>query len=369
MNPNTTEPGRVASVILTGGPCAGKTTVIGDIVERLEKLNWKVLVKPEGATLAMSSRISPENAGVPIFQEQLLWFELELEERFRKAAARIAAEGHNVAIICDRSWYDGAAYTELAQWASLIREADAHGRLPLTGYDGVIHLVTAADGAGEHYTLSNNEHRKERTLAEAIEKDVALRHAYQHVDHRQVVGNGEGWERKRQRAVAVVCNLLGVPEPKEIERKFLVRGFSAELLSEARPVAVEIEQFYAPDGMRFRSRTLADGQQTFSRTHKQDVPGKPEERIEATWSIGAAEFHKARLENPSAPRIKKTRYCFDYRHYRLELDRFDGLDGLVMLEIETATPNEDVPIPDWIKVEREVTSEVAYRNYALATAG
>jgi CYTH domain-containing protein len=28
-----------------------------------------------------------------------------------------------------------------------------------------------------------------------------------------------------------------------------------------------------------------------------------------------------------------------------------------------------VPIPDWIKVEREVTSEVAYRNHALATAG
>lgn len=369
MKADTQKHGRVAFFILTGGPCAGKTTVIDDIVARLESFGWKVLVKPEGATLAMSSRISPENAGVPIFQEQLLWLELELEERFRKAAARIAAEGHNVAVICDRSWYDGVAYTEQAQWDSLVFEANAHGRLPLSGYDGVIHLVTAADGAGEHYTLANNAHRKERTLAEAIEKDIALRHAYQHVDHRQVVGNGEGWERKRQRAVAAACNLLGVPEPKEIERKFLVRGFSAEFLSEARPVAVEIEQFYAPDGTRFRSRTLADGQQTFSRTHKQDVPGKPEERIEATWSIGAADFHKARLENPNAPRIKKTRHCFDYRHYRLELDVFDGLDNLVLLEIETATAGEDVPIPDWIEVEREVTSEVAYRNYALATAG
>jgi CYTH domain-containing protein/predicted ATPase len=369
MKENSQKSGRVAPFILTGGPCAGKTTVIGDVVKRLESYGWKVLVKPEGATLAMSSQMSPENLGVPIFQEQLLWFELELESRFRKAAERLAEQGHMVAIVCDRTWYDGIAYTEPEQWARLVAESGAHNRLPLTGYEGVIHLVTAADGAAEHYTLSNNPHRKERALEEAVAKDVALRHAYQHVDHRHVIGNADGWDRKRHRAVMAVCNLLGVPEPKEIERKFLVRSFDAARLASVTPVMVEIEQFYAPDGMRFRSRTLADGGQTFSRTHKRDVPGKPEERIEATWGIGAAEFHKARLENASAPRIKKVRFCFDHQHYRLELDRFDGLDGLVMLEIETATPNEDVPIPDWIKVEREVTSEVAYRNHALATAG
>ena len=37
-------------------------------------------------------------------------------------------------------------------------------------YDGVFHLVTAADGAKDFYTLENNKVRRE-TLAEAIELD------------------------------------------------------------------------------------------------------------------------------------------------------------------------------------------------------
>lgn len=37
-------------------------------------------------------------------------------------------------------------------------------------YDGVMHLVTAADGAADHYTLANNDARSEG-LSAAIEVD------------------------------------------------------------------------------------------------------------------------------------------------------------------------------------------------------
>ena len=43
----------VTRVLLTGGPCAGKTTAIAAIAQDLTQLGYKVLVVPEAATLIM----------------------------------------------------------------------------------------------------------------------------------------------------------------------------------------------------------------------------------------------------------------------------------------------------------------------------
>lgn len=43
--------GEIKRIVLTGGPCGGKTTSIEKIVEKFEELNYKVFVVPEAATL------------------------------------------------------------------------------------------------------------------------------------------------------------------------------------------------------------------------------------------------------------------------------------------------------------------------------
>ena len=43
----------VTRVLLTGGPCAGKTTALAAIKQDLTQLGYKVLVVPEAATLIM----------------------------------------------------------------------------------------------------------------------------------------------------------------------------------------------------------------------------------------------------------------------------------------------------------------------------
>jgi len=44
---------RVTRILLTGGPCAGKTTAMASISQDLTQLGYKVLVVPEAATLIM----------------------------------------------------------------------------------------------------------------------------------------------------------------------------------------------------------------------------------------------------------------------------------------------------------------------------
>lgn len=43
----------VTRILLTGGPCAGKTTALAQISQDLTQLGYKVLVVPEAATLIM----------------------------------------------------------------------------------------------------------------------------------------------------------------------------------------------------------------------------------------------------------------------------------------------------------------------------
>lgn len=42
---------RVSRILLTGGPCGGKTTALAAISQDLTQLGYKVIVVPEAATL------------------------------------------------------------------------------------------------------------------------------------------------------------------------------------------------------------------------------------------------------------------------------------------------------------------------------
>ena len=43
----------ITRILLTGGPCAGKTTALAAITQDLTQLGYKVLVVPEAATMIM----------------------------------------------------------------------------------------------------------------------------------------------------------------------------------------------------------------------------------------------------------------------------------------------------------------------------
>ena len=77
----------VTRILLTGGPCAGKTTALAAISQDLTQLGYKVLVVPEAATLIMRggamivSSSFTEQQGL-LFQKGLMRLQIALEESF-----------------------------------------------------------------------------------------------------------------------------------------------------------------------------------------------------------------------------------------------------------------------------------------------
>lgn len=84
-NDNERVPHRVYKVVLTGGPCGGKTTGQSRLSTFFENIGWKVFRVPETATVLLGggvkfSDLSPVEMFV--FQENLLKTMLQIENTF-----------------------------------------------------------------------------------------------------------------------------------------------------------------------------------------------------------------------------------------------------------------------------------------------
>ena len=78
---------KITKIVITGGPCAGKTTGMSRIQNYFIKKGYRVLFVPETATELITSGISPWTcATVKEFQRILLNLQLKKEELFLEAA-------------------------------------------------------------------------------------------------------------------------------------------------------------------------------------------------------------------------------------------------------------------------------------------
>lgn len=98
---------------------------------------------------------TPENT--KIFQATLLRTQVALEDSFVRLASMC---GEPSVVISDRGVMDGSAYMTEKLWTEMLEENNWNVvALRDQRYDSVLHLVTAADGAKEFYTLENNKVR------------------------------------------------------------------------------------------------------------------------------------------------------------------------------------------------------------------
>ena len=86
------------------------------------------------------------------------------------------------------------------------------------------------------------------------------------------------------------------------------------------------------------------------------------------------EITKLQYENnlkkchPGKVEVKKTRFVFKWNDQTFELDVFKGpLKGLAILEIELKNIKDDIKLPPFLKVIKEVTKDKRFSNYYLAS--
>ncbi len=144
---------KIHKIVITGGPCAGKSTAMSWIQNAFSQMGYTVLFVPETATELISGGVAPwtlkTNTEYQLCQMQL---QLEKEKVFLRAAQCMKQE--KVLIVCDRGAMDNRAYMTDAEFAEVLAQMKANEVELRDSYGAVFHLTTAAKGASTSKIVS-----------------------------------------------------------------------------------------------------------------------------------------------------------------------------------------------------------------------
>jgi CYTH domain-containing protein/predicted ATPase len=358
----------VHRIVLTGGPCGGKSTALALLRERISSLGFNVYLVPEAPTLLASGGV--DLRGVPV--ERLIGHEaniaalmMALEDAFTDAAR---ASGRPAVVFCDRGVMDVRAYMPPAAWQALLDERG--WTVPAVRdrrYDAVIHLVTAALGAEAFYTTQNNAARTE-TPAEARELDARVARAWVGHPRLRVIDNSTNFEHKVRRAAEAACAVVGVPGPATALRKYLVRGVPAGAFPvDHAEVEIELTYLRPANGSEARIRRRGQGA-SYAYTHSVLGPPREGQRVWSEQPLTGREYFALLAQaDPARRPVRKRRACFLWEGQYFELDTYlDPAPGLVLLQVEPATADGAVRLPPFLEVDREVTGEPRFSNASIA---
>ena len=359
---------QITKIAITGGPCAGKSTALSWINEEFTKKGYKVLFVPETATELITGGVAPWTCETDIdFQTAILKLQLAKEEIFEEVAQHLY-DAQKVLIVCDRGTLDGKAYIEKHNFDKILNNLHLTETQLKDSYDAVFHLVTAAKGASEFYTLANNSARTE-TIEEAIANDDKIISAWTGHSHFRVIDNSTDFKKKLQRFVTEISNFLGEPTPYEIERKFLIEYPDiAKLEADKNCGKVEIIQTYlkSNDDKEIRVRQRGNnGSYSYTKTIKQTINGL--KRLETEKRLTQAEYINLLMDaDTTKHQIRKTRYCLVYNNQYFEIDIYPLWNDVAIMEIELNNESQTIEFPPQIKIIKEVTDDIEYKNSNLA---
>ena len=202
-----------ANIVLTGGPCAGKTTTIKEVKEDLEKHGYHILLLNECATELINGGIRPfgDNA-IPVFdfQNEILNLQLYKEKRYLDIVSKLPDDTECI-ILSDRGIFDSQAYlgeeifNKLLEINKLVKE-DLYKR-----YDMVIHMVTVATEIKNKYNTSSNSARFE-DAEEATRLDKRTSEAWKDHSNLEVIEATDVIDSKIENVINIIHNYLNIKD-------------------------------------------------------------------------------------------------------------------------------------------------------------
>ena len=388
----------IRKIVITGGPCAGKTTGMSWIQNSFEKMGYTLLFMQEPATELKTAGITParctSSMAYQLFQMKL---QLEKEQIFDRAARDIeqkmledAARGKEVKktdpgrlrtgtstqrysgpkilIICDRGFFDNRAYMTREEFDEALRLLGVTADEKLRSYDAVFHLETTAKNAAVYYGSQTNAIRDE-SPEEAAALDDRVIAAWEKHPCFRIIENLNGFEDKMRHLVAEIAAVLGEPVPYEIRRRYLIDNPDIPMLEKLPGChRVEIEQVYLrsnPDEeIRIRRRRSENGE-VYYLTRTRVSGGR--RRLEAEGRLSEREYQQFLANaDPDRHTIRKVRYCLNWEAQYYEIDLYPFWTDRALLEVSLRYEKESVKIPSFLRVRQEVTGDADYGISSLA---
>jgi predicted ATPase len=202
----TSDEGTMRKVVLTGGPCSGKSSVQRALHA---EFGPDLVLVPEAATLLLEGGFPVPGTHLPwsphwqaAFQAAVLPLQRSLEDAWSLVAQ---SQGSRL-IVCDRGLLDGAAYTP-GGVEEFCRRFGVDAAQALARYEAVVHLESLATADPQRYGTSGNAIRFE-PLEVAVRLEMATRAAWAGHPRHFFLDGGRGLDGKIAAVRAFLRDLL-----------------------------------------------------------------------------------------------------------------------------------------------------------------
>jgi hypothetical protein len=307
-------------IVFTGGPGGGKTSALSALAATIPQISdFRVVQVPELSTLFHNAGCHYPATGTR--EDQLNWDYEKLKSQIslEDAFIHIAKESHTPTIVlCDRGALDTKLFVTDEDWV-ILRSAlgyEDESKL-LERYDAVVHLVSTAIGAEEHYTGSAGNPARRETMEEARAQDYDVRQAWMKHPNFLLISNkpeGSTFEDKLRRTKEAVCSQIGIQTPSDVKRQWIVDLQNFEPGDSAIRFQIETD---------FISSTDTDDV-CIQRTSL--VEGNKWPVWEDNWKVGATySLHERIVEQNRVSRIvRRSDRRLSKREWKLLLERSTG---------------------------------------------
>ena len=360
----------IKKIVLTGGPCAGKTTALVKITEYFSGFGYKVFNVPEVPTIYSTAGwnyLTPNRDLYYQGERAILETQLALEDQFMKLAEVCEKP---VLVVCDRGAMDISAYIKPEEWDEITRMAGTNSEALRQSYDAVLHLVSAADGAEQYYTTATNATRYEQANEEGLriarELDKKVIKAWTGHPHLRVINNHDDFENKLNRVLSEISKVVGMPLPAQQERIFRVE-LTGEIPECSESMITQTYLVTEPGSeVRLRRREWSGGKVV--NVHRSKKRINDNEVIETERQVDNNLYEQMLSQaDPYRCTIRKKRQSFILKGQFFEIDTFlEPVSNLVMMETKGVTEQETVNVPPFVKVLEDVTGNSKYLNYNIA---
>ncbi|XP_066144982.1 TRPL translocation defect protein 14 isoform X2 [Euwallacea fornicatus] len=287
----------------------------------------------------------------------------------------------NCLIICDRGAMDASAFISKEMWENIMASNSWNNiELRDNRYNQIIHMVSAAKGAEDYYSIEDHSCRSEGVEL-ARELDTKAAAAWVGHPYFDVIDNSSDFEGKIRRMIGSVCHKIGLDTGDRLltnskKHKFLVSGPLPE--DSVFPPFQDFEvvhnylQSNSPNQVRLRKRGQKGYYSYIHTVRRQNQPGG--QVIEVKTQINHRDYINLLTQKDNSHfTIYKKRRCFIFNNQYFQLDIYEQPShprcrGLILLETYSALDDESLlfKLPTLLKIEREVTGNPDYSMYNLS---
>ena len=135
---------KTKKIVLTGGPCGGKTASINYLSEKLINQNYSVKIINETAASLLNLGYMP-NVNISILDFQNLLFKIQFLNEYN-------AEKKSNILLCDRGLFDGKVYMDNKDFQKILELNKIEEEKLLSTYDGALYFRSISHEYPEEFS-------------------------------------------------------------------------------------------------------------------------------------------------------------------------------------------------------------------------